>query len=253
MISRRILLGGLAASALPSPTVAASPEPLTVDAHDGHVDLTRFAADGAAKRAAVLILHGARGLEINPRAYERYAGAIATAGMDAYLVRYMTAGDLRALGQTSAREKREAYETQRFDAWAERVSSIATAIMARADSTGRIGLLGFSLGGYIAAESGARDEHIAALAVMYGGMPDAMASEVKRMPPLLEIHGDADRNVPLAKGEELVKLAKAVGAPAEQVTYPGRAHGFDFSDTDPMTSDAIGRVVRFFQVHLTAA
>jgi carboxymethylenebutenolidase len=88
---------------------------------------------------------------------------------------------------------------------------------------------------------------------MYGGMPEAMASKAKRMPPLLEIHGDADRNVPLEKGEQLVRLAKAVGAPAEQVTYPGRAHGFDFSDTDPMTSDAVGRVVRFFQAHLIAA
>jgi carboxymethylenebutenolidase len=224
---------------------------LSIDAYDGRVDLTRYATDGMAKRAAVLILHGARGVEIKPRAYERYATAIAAAGMDAYLVRYMTAGDRQALGQ--AREDREAYETQRFDALADRVSSIATAIMARADSTGRIGLLGFSLGGYIAAETGARDEHIAALAVIYGGMPEAMASKAKRMPPLLEIHGDADRNVPLEKGEALVRLAKAVGAPAEQVTYPGRGHGFDFSDTDPMTSDAVGRVVRFFQAHLIAA
>jgi carboxymethylenebutenolidase len=125
---------------------------LSIDAYDGRVDLTRYATDGMAKRAAVLILHGARGVEIKPRAYERYATAIAAAGMDAYLVRYMTAGDRQALGQ--AREDREAYETQRFDAWADRVSSIATAIMARADSTGRIGLLGFSLGGYIAAEPG---------------------------------------------------------------------------------------------------
>jgi carboxymethylenebutenolidase len=73
------------------------------------------------------------------------------------------------------------------------------------------------------------------------------------MPPLLELHGEADRNVPLAKGEALVKLAKAVGASAEQVTYLGRAHGFDFSDTDPMAADAVGRVVRFFQARLTAA
>src|SRR5215813_4701097 len=46
---------------------------------------------------------------------------------------------------------------------------------------------------------------------------------------------------PWQKGEELARLAKAVGAPAEQVTYPGRAHGFDVSDTDPMTASAIGR------------
>ena len=87
---------------------------------------------------------------------------------------------------------------------------------------------------------------------MYGGMPDAMVTVIKHMPPLIELHGEADHNVPLAKGQELVDLARAVGAQGEQVTYPGREHGFDFSDTDPMTADAVGRVVRFFEAHLLA-
>jgi len=65
-----------------------------------------------------------------------------------------------------------------------------------------------------------------------------MVSEVKHLPPLIELYGTADRNVPPAKGEELVKLGKAVGTEAEFIVYPGRHHGFDFSDTDPMTADA---------------
>jgi carboxymethylenebutenolidase len=86
--------------------------------------------------------------------------------------------------------------------------------------------------------------------VLYGGMPEAMVSEVKRLPPLIELHGETDRNVPLAEGQQLVRLGKAVGSVAEQVTYPGKAHGFDFSDTDPVAADAIGRVTRFFQARL---
>ena len=81
-------------------------------------------------------------------------------------------------------------------------------------------------------------------------MPDAMVSEVKHLPPLIELHGTADRNVPLAKGEELVRLGKATGAEAELVTYPNRKHGFDFSDTDPMTADALDRIVKFFESRL---
>jgi hypothetical protein len=45
-------------------------------------------------------------------------------------------------------------------------------------------------------------------------------------------------------------LGKAVGAEAELVAYPGKPHGFDFSDTDPMAADAIGRVVRLFEARL---
>ena len=127
-----------------------------------------------------------------------------------------------------------------------------TAILGRSDSSGRIGLLGFSLGGYVAADTAARDTRIAALAVLYGGMPDAMAAKVKHLPPLIALHGEADRNVPVAKGRQLVELGKSVGAEAEFVPYPGKAHGFDFSDTDPMTSDAIDRVTRFFQPRLAA-
>jgi carboxymethylenebutenolidase len=91
------------------------------------------------------------------------------------------------------------------------------------------------------------------LGVLYGGMPDTMVSEVKHLPPLIELHGTADRNVSPAKGAELVKLGKAIGAEAEFVVYPGREHGFDFSDTDPMTADAVDHIVRFFESRLNVS
>jgi carboxymethylenebutenolidase len=131
------------------------------------------------------------------------------------------------------------------------VSSAIAAILARPDSSGRLGLLGFSRGGYVAATTAARDERVTALAVLYGGMPDRIAPSVKHLPPLLELHGEADSNVPIVRGEELVKLAKAVGAPAEMVRYPGKEHGFDFADNDPATANTISRVMKFFQSRLS--
>jgi carboxymethylenebutenolidase len=250
-VNRRIVLGGMAAVAMVGPTNAKTPEEFSVEAEEGRVALTRYAADQVGKRAGVLVLHGSRGIELKPRAYKRYADALNAAGVDVYLVRYFTAADIQALDpKASAGQGRDAYEAERFEGWTRRMSSVVTAVLARPENSGRVGLLGFSLGGYVAAGTAAHDERIAALAVLYGGMPDAMASEVKHLPPLIELHGEADRNVPLAKGQELVKLAKAVGSDAELVTYPGREHGFDFSDTDPMTADAIGRVTRFFQARL---
>ena len=142
--------------------------------------------------------------------------------------------------------------TTRFDGWADTVAATVTAVLGRSDSSGHVGLLGFSLGSYIAAEAAGRDTRVAALAVLYGGMPHAMAAKVKHMPPLIALHGEADKNVPIAEGRQLVALAKSVGADTEFVPYPGRAHGFDFSDTDPMTPDAIDRVTKFFQARLIA-
>jgi carboxymethylenebutenolidase len=233
------------------PALAGVPEQLSVDADGGSVALNRYATDQAVKRPGVLLLHGTRGFDLKQRAYERYAYALSARGIDAYLLRYFTTADTRVFGsRANTRESREAYEAGRFDGWATRVSAVVTAILARPDSSGRIGLLGFSLGGFVAADAAARDARISALAVLYGGMPSAMVSEVKHLPPLLELHGEADQNVPHAEGEKLVKLGKAVGAEAEFVTYPGRRHGFDFSDSDPMAADAVGRVVRFFETRL---
>jgi carboxymethylenebutenolidase len=248
-IDRRAALAGLALLSICAPARAATPEKLSVDADEGSVALTRYAADQAGKRPSVLLLHGTNGFELKPSAYERYANALSAKGIDAYLLRYLTAADVSAFKTT--RERREAYEAGRFDGWAKRVSAVVTTVLSRPDSSGRIGLLGFSLGGYVAADTAARDQRITALAVLCGGMPDAMLSEVKHLPPLIELHGEADRNVPFAKGEELVKFAKAIGAEAELVPYPGKPHGFDFSDTDPMTADAVGRVARFFETRLS--
>lgn len=254
MISRRRILGGGVALLAASRAFATDgAEKLDVPGSEGPVALTRYAAPQAGKRPAVVVLHGSRGFELRPLAYQHYADALTEAGIDVYLARYYGPADAEALQKLGTAEKREAYEDGRYDIWADRVSSTVTSILTRPESSGRLGLLGFSLGGFVAAATAARDEHVAALAVLYGGMPQKMTPHVKRMPPLLELHGDADRNVPLANGVALVKLARSVGAEADQITYPGKLHGFDFSERDPATADAIAHVVGFFKNRLIVA
>jgi carboxymethylenebutenolidase len=251
MITRRTALAGLATLLSPIAAHGAASEELKVTSGGDSLPVSRYAATGPEKRPAVIALHGARGVEIRPRAYERYADALTARGIDTYFLRYMTAADMAALTSTS-HEIREAYERTRYDVWADAVAATATDVLARSDSSGRIGLLGFSLGSYIAAEAAARDGRIAALAVLYGGMPRAMASKVKHLPPLIALHGEADKNVPIEEGRQLIALGKMAGAETEFVPYPGKAHGFDFSETDPMAQDAIDRITRFFQARLTA-
>lgn len=248
-------LGGLAFAARSGRASAKPSDTFTADAGEGGVVVTRMAAAGTAKRPAVVLLHGSAGFEFRLPAYRRHADALTAAGIDAYLVHYYSRADEKALATIASPAGRTAYRIRRFDAWTGRVSSALLAILPRPDCSGRLGLLGFSLGGYVAAETAARDARVAALAVMYGAMPDSFVPQVKRLPPLIELHGDADHNVPLAKGRELVALAKAVGAPADIVVYPGKAHGFDLADAaaDPAAADAIKRVTDFFQARLKAA
>ncbi len=249
-ISRRSVLGGMAFVVTSRARSAEVTETFDASSREGQVALTRYATDRSGKRPSVIFLHGSRGFERRLHAYERYAGALTATGINAYFLHYYTETDIRTFPKLGTKERREAYEAGRYHAWTERVSSTLTAILGRSDSSDRLGLLGFSLGGFVAAATAARDERVSALAVLYGGMPDELASEVKRMPPLIELHGDADHNVSLASGEALVKLTKAVGGTGEQVRYAGKGHGFDFADNDPAASDAVERVSRFFQAHL---
>jgi carboxymethylenebutenolidase len=254
MMSRRhILSGGIALLATSRAFSTDITETLDAPANEGPVALTRYAANQAGKRPAVVVLHGSRGFELRPLAYQRYADALTEAGIEVYLARYYGPTDAEALGRLGTSEKREAYEGERCGVWADRVSSTITTILARPDCSGRLGLLGFSLGGFVAAATAAHDERVAALAVLYGGMLEKIAPQVKRMPPPIELHGDADRNVPLATGRALVNLAKSVGAEADQITYPGKPHAFDFSDRDPAAADAIAHVIGFFKTRLIAA
>lgn len=253
MISRRTALSGLAALLLPTTAHGAPSEEFSITSGGASLLASRYAARTAGKRPAVIMLHGSRGIAPERRAYQRYADALSTGGIDAYLFHYMTDSDTAALDpKMSTQKSRETYDTERFDGWSEAVSATVTTILGRPDSSGRVGLLGFSLGGFVAANTAARDARIAALAVLYAGMPEAMAGKVKHMPPTIELHGEVDRIVSIASGRKLIELARSAGAEAELVPYPGKAHGFDFSDTDPMTSDAIDRVTRFFKGRLTA-
>jgi carboxymethylenebutenolidase len=111
MISRRNLLGGgavlLAASRAFATEIA---EKLDVPASEGPVALTRYAANQAGKRPAVIVLHGSHDFELRLLAYQRYADALTEAGIDVYLARYHGPADVEALRKLGTSEKREAYE-----------------------------------------------------------------------------------------------------------------------------------------------
>lgn len=85
MISRRAALAAIAA--LLSPPLAAHGAPseqFNVTSGDDSLPVSRYAAAVDGKCPAVIALHGARGVELRARAYERYADALTARGIDTY-------------------------------------------------------------------------------------------------------------------------------------------------------------------------
>jgi carboxymethylenebutenolidase len=219
--------------------LATQPQPLTAEL---------FAVPGDGRRPAVVILHGVSGFDAFPAFYRRYAAALADAGIDAYVLFYYDDTDAVASKSKIADERRALFN-RRIRTWASSVGEVVGLILADSRSSGRVGVLGFSQGGFLATAAAAQDPRISPLVVFYGGIPSLLKNEITRLPPLLELHGDADRVVALADGQALVDLARGLGQPVESVVYPGAGHGFEGEDA----VDAQRRTIKFFEQGLRPA
>jgi carboxymethylenebutenolidase len=224
----------------------AQPQPLTIPASERPVTVTRYAAPGDGKRPAVVILHGNGGLTARTMPhYARYAAALAAQGIDGYIVDYYSRDDARGMEATDS-GARGRITRVRFRPWTLLVAEMVGAILERPESSQRIGLLGLSLGGFLSVTESSMDPRISALVVLYGGIPPTLTNRITHLPPLLELHGDADQVVPVESGNALVAKARALNVPAQQTVYPGEGHVFDADPDKADARDATARAVGFF-------
>ena len=238
-----VVLGGFGRAAandiqIREATQATSRGPLVVKA---------FLAPGQGQHPAVIVLHGSQGLEKYRGFYERQAAQLAQAGFNAYVLNYYNEQDVACAKSV---DTRRANFARRIDDWSQMISDVVTGILAQEHKARPVGIVGFSQGGYLGTSVASRDKRVMALVVYYGGIP-AQRTAVSRhpithMPPLLELHGDADTVVPMEKGKELVNLTRSLGQTAEMVVYPGAGHGFNGS----AARDAEQKTLEFFQLRL---
>ena len=206
-----------------------------------------FLAEGQGPHPAIIVLHGSQGLEKYRAFYERQATQLALAGFDAYVLNYYNEQDV-ACSKTV--ETRRANFSRKIGDWSQMVSDVVTEVLAQGHKARPVGIVGFSQGGFLGTSVASRDTRVAALVVYYGGIPAQRTAGSKHpithMPPLLELHGDADTVVPIEKGKELVEMTRSLGQSAEMVVYPGAGHGFNRS----AATDAEQRTLAFFQKRL---
>lgn len=212
----------------------------------GPIVVKSFRAAGQGPHPAIIVLHGSQGLDKFRAFYERNATQLAHAGFDAYVLNYYNEEDVEC---SKTVETRRANFSRRIGAWSQMVSDVVTDVLAQ-DKARPVGIVGFSQGGYLGTSVASKDARIAALVVYYGGIPAQRRADGKHpithMPPLLELHGDADTVVPMERGKELVELTRSLGQTAEMMIYPGAGHGFNRS----AATDAEQRTLEFFQREL---
>jgi carboxymethylenebutenolidase len=110
----------------------------------------------------------------------------------------------------------------------------------------RIGLLGFSLGAYLALSNAAIDTRIRVVVDFFGGLPKEMKFFMRRLCPVLILHGEADQTVPVEEAYHLQKVLEKKGIAYEMQIYPGAGHGF----SGEISRDAGLRTLTFLTKYL---
>lgn len=110
----------------------------------------------------------------------------------------------------------------------------------------KIGLIGFSLGAYLALSLAAFDARIQAVVEFFGGLPKEVKPFARRYCPVLILHGEADQTVPVQEAYDLQKILERNHIAYEIKIYPNAGHGF----TGPIWQDASSKTVEFFKKYL---
>ncbi len=83
----------------------------------------------------------------------------------------------------------------------------------------RIALLGFSLGAYLSLANSTIDSRVRVVVDFFGGLPKEMKLFMRRLCPVLILHGEADATVPVEEAYELQKLLEKKGIAYEIQIY----------------------------------
>jgi carboxymethylenebutenolidase len=201
-----------------------------------------FPPASAGKHPAVMLLYGAGGLTRRGDNFRQYGTRLAEHGFVAFLVHYFDATNSEQAGVINS---------ERFPLWWKAVyDGVGFAQHQAGVDKSRIGVLGFSLGGYVALAEASQDNRVKAVAEYYGGMSDDFQQTVTHMPPTLILHGDQDSVIPVSQAYDLHKFLRKLGASSELRIYPGQEHGFDSNGDPAAAKDAWQRMLAFFDRYL---
>ena len=200
------------------------------------ITVQEFLPTAAGRYPAVIALYGSGGTRESIA--DQPSRLMAAQGYSVFLVHYFErTGTVRADQETTQKN---------FPDWMRTIGDAITFAAGHAlVDAGRIALLGFSLGAYLALSVASLDPRVGAVVEFFGGLPEELHG-FTRMPPILILHGEQDRVVPVSEATRLQQLLERSGTPYEIKLYANAGHGFNAMQW----LDAGQRTVQFLRKHL---
>ena len=208
------------------------------------------APSGAGPFPAVIVLHGAGPRNMGIDDFEDLCTRLADHGYYAEYIDYYSQTDAISPGDLDSMMRN-------FPTWLNELQAgIANLKKNPAVAPKRIGLMGFSLGAFISLNyTVSYPGEVAAVVDYYGGLSPQLYPQIASMPPVLILHGDSDRLVPVSFAHDLDAALTKAGRPHEMKIYPGAQHVFNFPDAmawyDPNAArDSWDRTLKFLDTYL---
>lgn len=216
-----------------------APSHLTFESGGKPIRLDAYLPNSSAKLPAVLALYGSGG---GIEGMNRPAEMLAEQGFAVFVLHYFDRTDT-----TQATDKATIF--RHFPAWGKTVWDAVGHIAEHPQvDPDRIGLLGFSLGAYLALSVASVDSRVKVVVEFFGGLPKEMRLFMRRLCPTLILHGEADAIIPVAEAYDLEVLLQKKNIPYEMKIYPGVGHSFD----NETWRDAGSRSLHFLKKHLAS-
>ena len=134
--------------------------------------------------------------------------------------------------------------------WGQAVEDIVGDLHARPLPRARkIALIGQGVGASVALLAGSRKLGVEVIAEWSGLLPNQFFSQVQNLPPLLILHGEQDKQVPIVNARQLVRLCELKDFTCEAGLYPDEGHVFSSKATESVNQ----RVLTFFRTYLWAS
>ncbi len=200
------------------------------------ITVQEFVPAAPGRYPAVLALYGSGG--IREGWADQPARLLAGQGYSVFVVHYFDRTGTVWADRDTTREN--------FPVWMGTIgSAINFAVQHVSVDPSRIGLLGFSLGAYLALSVASVETRVRAVIEFFGGIPEELHG-FPRMPPVLILHGEQDRVVPVSEAIRLQQLLERTGTPYEMKLYPDAGHGFN----GLQLLDAGQRTIKFLRKYL---
>jgi dienelactone hydrolase len=223
---------------------------------------------GGKQRPVVVMLHGQDGWG-QILAYRYAAEGLVQAGHVVLLIRYYDRTDTKERlpinqlnsiarwlkGDAAKNERNEARD--HFDEWIETVAdAVAYARTLPNVDRQRVGLVGFSLGGYLALSAAPQcNPPVGAVVEMFGGLPTEKRKNLGPMPPTLIVHGADDDVVPVDEAYKAFGFLWARKPTAELLILNKTGHACCYPGTalpNPVKlNQARDAMTEFFQTQMS--